>query len=182
MDYDPNVDAARYFALSILPLILKENTSACFHIVGKDPAREVRALQDDASCVIHGAVPDVTPYFDSASVFVAPIRQGSGTRLKVLEALARGKAVVATSTGAEGLDLRPGVDLEIADAPDAFARACIRLLADPPARERLGNSGRQRVMDLYRWEKIGAMAERVLLATPNAVLANGPPSATETYG
>jgi glycosyltransferase involved in cell wall biosynthesis len=175
MDYDPNVDAARFFALSILPKIRQDDESSSFHIVGKDPAPEIVALQDSPGCVVHGAVADVTPYFERASVFVAPIRQGSGTRLKVLEALARGKAVVSTSTGAEGLDLRPGIDLEIADDPAGFARICVRLLNDPEARRRLGASGRQRVLELYRWEKIGAMAERVLLPE-QATLTNGPAS------
>jgi glycosyltransferase involved in cell wall biosynthesis len=122
-------------------------------------------LHDGSTCVVHGLVPDVTPYFEQAAVVVAPIRQGSGTRLKVLEALGRGKAVVATSVAAEGLDLRPGVDLEIADDPEAFARACAHLLADPAARRELGATGRRRVLERYRWEDIGAMAEKVLFAS-----------------
>jgi glycosyltransferase involved in cell wall biosynthesis len=173
MDYDPNVDAARFFARSVLPRVRREYPGTCFHVVGKDPAPEVLELHDGRGCVVHGLVPDVTPFYERASLVVAPIRQGSGTRLKVLEALARGKALVSTSTGAEGLNLRPGIDLEIADEPDAFARACVRLLTDPAARARLGDAGRQRVLECYRWDKVGRIAERVLTPPEHAPCANG---------
>jgi glycosyl transferase family 1 len=80
---------------------------------------------------------------------------------------------VSTSTGAEGLDLRPGVDLEIADEPEGFARTCVRLLNDPAARERLGTCGRRRVLERYRWDRIGELAERALTPAPDALPANG---------
>jgi glycosyltransferase involved in cell wall biosynthesis len=162
MDYDPNIDAARYFARDILPRVRAQVDHANFHIVGKDPDPSVRALHDGKTCLVHGMVPDVGPYYESASLVVAPIRQGSGTRLKVLEALAKGKALVSTSTGAEGLDLRPGRDIEIADDPARFADACVRLLANPKIRRQMGASGRERVLELYHWDKIGAVAESIL--------------------
>jgi glycosyltransferase involved in cell wall biosynthesis len=162
MDYDPNVDAAQFFHQAILPMIREVEPEACFHVVGKNPHPSVQALQDGTSCIVHGLVADITPCYEKASVVVAPIRQGSGTRLKVLEALARGKALVATSVAAEGLDLRPGIDLEIADEPVAFARACCRLLGNPPARRQLGAAGRARVFERYRWDAVGTAAERVL--------------------
>jgi glycosyltransferase involved in cell wall biosynthesis len=93
---------------------------------------------------------------------VAPIRLGSGTRLKVLEALARGKALVATSIAVEGLDIRPGVDFELADTPTQFSAACIRLLGAPEARRRLGDSGRRRVLERYTWDAVGEAAHRVI--------------------
>src|SRR5262249_52274512 len=162
MDYEPNIDAACFFGNSIFPQVRQLQATASFHIVGRNPSPLVLALRDGANIVVHGRVPDVTPYFERASVVVAPIRQGGGTRLKVLEALGRGKALVATSTAAEGLDLRPGVDLEIMDDPDAFARTCARLLGDPVARQRLGTSGRQRVFERYQWDNIGKRAEQLL--------------------
>jgi glycosyltransferase involved in cell wall biosynthesis len=171
MDMDPNIDAVMFFARSVLPRLRALIPETCFHVVGKDPPVIVRTLHDGVSCLIHGLAPDLTPFYESASVVVAPIRQGSGTRLKVLEALAWGKAMVATTTAIEGLDLRPGVDLEIADDPEALARTCTRLLRDPAARHRLGEAGRQRVSERYRWDKIGEMAECVLTPAPNC-LAN----------
>ena len=104
----------------------------------------------------------MTPYFEKAMLVVAPIRMGSGTRIKVLETLARGKAMVATSTAIEGLDLRPGVDLIVADRADQFADECARLLRDPAARQQLGSAGRQRVLERYRWSNVAREAERAL--------------------
>jgi glycosyltransferase involved in cell wall biosynthesis len=167
MDRAPNIDAILLFYDSILPAIRRLHAGACLHIVGKDPDPVVTALDDGSRCIVHGRVADLTPRYERAAVVVAPIRQGSGTRLKVLEALGRGKALVATSMAAEGLDLRPGVDLEIADEPETFARACARLLGDPAARRRLGDTGRRRVQERYRWDEIGRMAEQVLVSSPN---------------
>jgi len=104
----------------------------------------------------------MSPHYDAASVVVAPIRLGAGSRLKIPEALVRGKAVVASSIAAEGFGLRPGIDIEIADTPEAFAAACARLLADPAARARLGASGRRHVLEKFGWDVIGKAAEKVL--------------------
>ena len=82
------------------------------------------SLDNGDDCIVRADVPDLRPHYERASVVVAPLRWGGGTRLKILEALAMGKAVVATTLAAEGIDLRPGVNLEIADAPEDFARAC----------------------------------------------------------
>ncbi len=84
--------------------------------------------------------------------------------MKILEALGMGKAVVATSLAAEGIDLRPGEDLELADTPEEFARACARLLADPARRRRLGSAGRDRVRARYGWSAIGESFNQMLLA------------------
>jgi glycosyltransferase involved in cell wall biosynthesis len=162
LDYLPNVDAVTFFRKAILPAIWSRSADATFHVVGRNPDPLVTALSDGARCVVHGSVRDVAPFYERATVVVAPIRQGSGTRVKVLEALGRGKALVATSVAAEGLDLRPGVDLEIAETPEAFADACTRLLGDPEARRKLGAAGRRRVLERYRWKAIARVAERVL--------------------
>ncbi len=159
LSYVPNIDAVQFFHESIFPKIRRLAPNASLTIVGKEPERAILDLHDGSTCVVKGEVTDLTPHFASASLVVAPIRLGSGTRIKVLEALARGKAVVATSTAAEGLNLRPGIDLEIADSPEAFTGACVRLLADPAARRRLGAAGRLRVRELYHWGAIAGYAE-----------------------
>jgi glycosyltransferase involved in cell wall biosynthesis len=114
-------------------------------------------------CIIHEDVPDLAPFYEAAKVVIAPIRLGSGTRLKILESLAYGKATVATSIAIEGIDLRPGVDIAVADDPDTFARVCGDLLDDARARSALGKTGRERVMEKYRWEAIVKSAEQLLL-------------------
>jgi glycosyltransferase involved in cell wall biosynthesis len=162
LHYAPNVAAVQLFHDSILPLVKRARPDAHFHIVGRAPVPAVRQLHDGTSCSVHGDVPDVTPYFERASVVVAPIHLGSGTRLKVLEALARGKALVATSTAVEGLDLRPGVDFELAYDEAQFSAACVRLLESPAVRRQLGDEGRRRVLERYTWEAIGEVAHRVI--------------------
>jgi glycosyltransferase involved in cell wall biosynthesis len=169
MSYAPNIEAVQFFTQSILPKIRETHPEACLHIVGRAPEVEVKALHDGITCIVHGEVPEVSPYYEKASVVTAPIRLGGGTRLKVLEALVRGKALVATSIAAEGLDLRPSVDLEIADTPDAFAAACVRLLEDPARRRQLGLSARQRVLERYEWQQIGKVAAHALEANLESV-------------
>jgi glycosyltransferase involved in cell wall biosynthesis len=113
--------------------------------------------------LVAGSVPDLEPYYRRAALVAVPMRLGGGTRIKVLEALAHGKALVTTSIGAEGLSLRSGEALEIADGPDAFADACVRLLGDAAARRRLAENGRARVLERYEWDAVlGRSLEDVL--------------------
>jgi glycosyltransferase involved in cell wall biosynthesis len=164
LDYGPNIDAVRFLRVEILPRVRAAVPDARLVVVGRAPVAAVRALDDGDTCRVVGPVPDLAPWYGSASVVVVPIRMGSGTRLKVLEALSWGKAVVATRVGAEGLDLRPGLDLELADTPDAFAAACSRLLQDPAARARLGEEGRARALARYDWNMVEEAADRALTA------------------
>ena len=96
-----------------------------------------------------------------AAVVVVPLRIGGGSRLKILEALAAGKAVVSTSVGAEGLELNPGEHLLIADDPKEFAQKVVELLRSPDRRRRLGQAGRQRIIECYDWENIAKKLEEV---------------------
>ena len=110
-------------------------------------------------------MPDLEPYYRRAALVVVPMRLGGGTRIKVLEALAHGKALVTTSVGAEGLSLTPGEALEIADGPEAFADACVRLLGDAAARRRLGERGREEARERYEWDALlgGCMGDVLAL-------------------
>ena len=169
IDWYPNEDAVSFFADEVLPKIherIKAITPALrghlpppevkFSIVGGNPSRRVQKLADRQGIVVTGRVADIKPYFEEATVFVVPLRIGSGTRLKILEALAMGKAIVSTSVGAEGLALRNGEEIFIADEPTAFADAVTRLLTDALLRRRIGENGRARVERDYDWRSIGA--------------------------
>ena len=155
MDWYPNEDAVGFFADEGLPRIQERVPDVRFSIVGGNPSARVQKLAERKGIVVTGRVPEIKPYFAEATVFVVPLRIGSGTRLKILEALAMGKAIVSTSVGAEGLDLKDGEEIFIADAPIAFADAVTRLLTDAPLRRRMGEKGRARVERDYDWQSIG---------------------------
>lgn len=154
MSYLPNIDAVHYFSAQILPLIRHNYPQAVFQIAGRDPDPKLKALANEPYIQIGGFVEDIRPSLAACSVFVVPLRAGAGTRLKILEALAMGKAVVSTTIGAEGLNVQPEENILIADQPAEFARQTMRLLADPELRIRLGQAGRRLVERQYSWEKI----------------------------
>ena len=155
MDWYPNEDAVAFFTDEVLPRIQEKVPDVAFSIVGGNPSTRVQKLAEREGVVVTGRVPEIKPYFAEATVFVVPLRIGSGTRLKILEALAMGKAIVSTTVGAEGLDLRDGEEIFIADEPIAFADAVTRLLTDSELRRRMGESGRARVERDYDWRSIG---------------------------
>jgi polysaccharide biosynthesis protein PslH len=154
MNYPPNVDAARYFVAEILPLVRQGEPRATLHIVGSNPTFEVTSLGCD-SVIVHGRVPDMRPYYRAAAVVVVPVREGGGTRLKVLEAAASGRAIVSTTLGLEGLDFAPGRDAVVADTAADFAMQVVELLHDAPRRELLGAQARERALR-HDWNRIGA--------------------------
>ena len=164
MDYRPNVRAAVWFCTEILPAIRRERPDCPVTIVGAQPTAAVRALERLPGVTVTGAVPDTRPYVSRAAVTVVPIRAGSGTRLKILEALALGRAVVSTTAGCEGLNVVDGEQLLVADEPDLFARHVVRLLGDVAERERLGAAGRRLVEARYGWDAAVATVERVYAA------------------
>ena len=155
MDWYPNEDAVAFFADEVLPSVQDKVPDVRFSIVGGNPSARVQKLAERDGIVVTGRVPEIKPYFAEATVFVVPLRIGSGTRLKILEALAMGKAIVSTTVGAEGLDLKDGEEIFIADEPAIFADAVTRLLTDPPLRRRIGENGRARVEQDYDWRSIG---------------------------
>lgn len=155
MDWYPNEDAVTFFAEEVLPLIQKSVPDVQFSIVGGNPSERVQRLENREGIVVTGRVPEIKPYFAEATVFVVPLRIGSGTRLKILEALAMGKAVVSTTVGAEGLALQNREEIIIADKPTVFAEEVIRLLTIPSLRKNIGENGRRRVEQNYDWRNIG---------------------------
>jgi sugar transferase (PEP-CTERM/EpsH1 system associated) len=160
MDFRPNVDAVLWFAQAVLPLIRQQSPQTRFWVVGKDPHPRLAPLAADPGVVVTGWVEDVRPYIAGAALYVIPLRIGGGTRLKVLEAMAMGKAIVSTTLGCEGFELEPNQELSIADTPDEFAAAVLALLQDPDGRERMGHTAHRYARSLYDWRMIVPLLER----------------------
>jgi glycosyltransferase involved in cell wall biosynthesis len=155
MDWYPNEDAVLYFLESILPRIRREVPGASFSIVGRSPtARVIAAAAASVGVRVTGTVDDVRPHMAQGAVYVVPLRIGGGTRLKIFEAFAMGKAVVSTTVGAEGLPLVSGQHFMQADDPADFARAVVTLLQDPLRRRSLGAAGRELVETRYSWKQV----------------------------
>ena len=163
MLYPPNADAARWFLRDIFPRIQNVYPAARLFLVGGDPPRDLIALARRAGpqVVLTGNVPDLAPYYRKADVAFAPLRAGGGTRLKILEAMARGRPVVSTTLGAEGLDVRHGEHLLIADTPQEIADAGIALFSQHALREEIRRNARALVESKYSWD---ACADRQLMA------------------
>ena len=154
MDWFPNEDGMLHFVSEILPLIRREVPGTAFTVVGRDPSPRLREAAAGARVHVTGRVDDVRSYVAEAAVYVVPLRVGGGTRLKIFEALAMGKAVVSTTVGAEGLPLVPGEHFIAADDPALFARAVVSLLRDPGRRRVLGDAGRRLVEERYSWPQV----------------------------
>lgn len=158
MDYRPNVDAARWLAHRIWPAVRAALPQARLYLVGRRPFPAVCRLQEIPGIHVTGEVPDVRPYLAGATVYVAPLRAGGGTRLKVLEAMAMGKAIVSTPMGCDGLAVMDGVHVQLADG-EAFAAAMIALAQDPERRRALGEAARRLAVARYDWEQTLAPLE-----------------------
>ncbi len=151
MDYRPNVDAVLWFARQVLPRIRQQIPQAHLWIVGQRPHRRLDPLRADPAITLTGQVESPQPFIAGAAVYVVPMRMGGGTRLKVLEAMAMERAVVATRLGAEGFPVTDGQELLLADEPEAFAEAVVSLLRDPQRRAELGRVARAFVQAHYDW-------------------------------
>jgi glycosyltransferase involved in cell wall biosynthesis len=160
MDFRPNVDAVIWFCREVLPLVQSDFPSVHFFIVGQSPNRRVISLARNPAVTVTGYVEDVRPYISRALVYVLPLRMGGGTRLKLLEAMAMGKAIVSTSLGCEGFDVTYGRELLVADDAEGFAQLVVELLRDAQRRERFGKEAR-RFAERYDWRKIVPRMEQV---------------------
>ncbi|MBI3621542.1 MAG: glycosyltransferase, partial [Nitrospirae bacterium] len=159
MDWYPNEDAMLYFMGAILPRIRQDVPDVSLTVVGRNPSARLAEAASTIGVQVTGTVDDIRPHVDEAAVYVVPLRVGGGTRLKIFEALAMGKAVVSTTVGAEGLPLIPGEHFLRADDPADFARAVVALLRDPNRRQALGMAGRRLVEERYAWPRVAAEFE-----------------------
>ena len=164
LDYLPNQDAANYLCREIFPLLKKSFQSVKILLVGRKPSHEMLSLASEA-IEVWGDVPEVEPYYRQASIAVVPLRAGSGSRLKILEAMALGRPVVSTRKGAEGLDIQAGKDFLAADDPAAFAASIAMLLNDPGLYRNGSLQARKTVEEKYDW----SASARKMLAIYNKV-------------
>jgi sugar transferase (PEP-CTERM/EpsH1 system associated) len=163
MDWMPNQDGVLYFLRSVLPLIRREIPEVKFSIVGRQPSEKLREIANATSGVqVTGRVDDIRPFVHEASVYVVPLRIGSGTRLKIFEAMSMGKAIVSTTLGAAGLPVNNGKDIFLADTPEELARKVVLLLRDRTERARLGAAARRLVEQRYSWTSVAAEFDGVL--------------------
>jgi len=163
MDWLPNEDAILYFVDAILPSIKRQCPGVSLEVVGRNPSRKLQALAErEKSMRLTGWVEDIRPFVARGSACIVPLRIGGGTRLKIFEAMAMGKAVVSTSVGAEGLPVRSGENILLADTPNEFADSVISLLRDPQERKRLGASARTLVEEKYGWSKVAEGFARIM--------------------
>jgi glycosyltransferase involved in cell wall biosynthesis len=151
MDFRPNVDAMLWFAGQVLPLIRRQVPQAHLWIVGQRPHRRLNALRRNPGVTLTGWVDQIQPYIAGASVYVAPLRMGGGTRLKLLEAMALERAVVATELGAEGFPVIDGQELLLANTAEDFAGTVVALLQNPERRTEMGRRARRFVQAGYDW-------------------------------
>lgn len=176
MDWAPNEDGILFFADKILPLIRREIPGVTTWVVGRSPSAKIKELGDkDPSIKITGRVDDIREYVRRGAVYIVPLRIGSGTRLKIFEAMAMGKAIVSTTLGAEGLPVTHDKDVLLADEPGDFARATIRLLQSASERSRLGDAARRLVQEQYSWATVAEVCNQVLhkVVAQKAASSNG---------
>ncbi len=172
MDYQPNVVAVDWFCKFVFPMVRKQIPNILYQIVGRSPKESVQRWHDlqeleaaqgcdefsaneKVGIEVTGRVESVVRYLNQASIVVVPLLNGGGTRLKILEAFAANKAVVSTTKGAEGIEAKPDKEILIANEPQAFANAIIRLIRNPTEAKRIGEASQKLASQLYDWRSIG---------------------------
>ncbi len=151
MDYHANIDGALWFARNVWPELRRILPGTVFTIAGRRPDPDVRSLADRPGVEVTGTVEDIRPYYRDAIAAVVPLRVGSGTRLKIPEAMAAGVPVISTALGAEGLDLKPGAEISIARTPDEWAREIRVLLEDERRWAARAEAGRRLARERFDW-------------------------------
>jgi glycosyltransferase involved in cell wall biosynthesis len=161
MSWPPNEDAAEHFARDIMPAIRDRIPDASFWIVGADPTARVRSLASVAGVHVTGTVDDIRPWIWSAAVYASPLRFGLGVKNKILEAMASGAAIVATTPSLSGTPMISGRDAMVADNDADFAEAVVRVLSDPGLRNSLSREARRKAETEYSWDSIASKFEEL---------------------
>jgi glycosyltransferase involved in cell wall biosynthesis len=170
MNFEPNMDGVEYFCREIWPRVLKAVPNARFRIVGKEPVASVRRLASE-SVEVTGTVPSVAEHLQQAWVLVVPLRMGGGTRLKIYEGMAMGRAIVSTTIGAEGLEVRNGRDIILADQSETFGDAVITLLQNSELRKRYELAAAEAVAQ-FGWASVAEKFVAVLAGAVQAKSSN----------
>jgi glycosyltransferase involved in cell wall biosynthesis len=154
LHYPPNADGIRWFVQEVFENVRRQDPQATLTIVGKNPPQDFLALAAERpdAVKVTGYVPDLRPYMEQAALLVVPVRVGSGMRVRILEALAYGMPTVTTTIGLEGIEARNGEEVLVADDPQAFSDAVLRLLQDEDLRTKLSRCGRRLAEERYDWQ------------------------------
>ena len=162
MDWMPNEDAILYFVEAILPQLRHEFPGIALRIVGRSPSQRLVSLAArEKNLQVTGSVEDIRPHVLDAAVYVVPLRIGGGTRIKIFEAMAMGKAIVSTSIGAEGLPVQHNENIILADQPAEFAQQVARLLRDTRERQKIGRAARALVEENFSWLRVAGVFDEV---------------------
>jgi polysaccharide biosynthesis protein PslH len=165
VNYYPNTDGILYFLDAIYPKITRRRSTVSLKIVGMNPPPAITSRRSQ-NIEVTGFVDDPLPYLDQATAVIVPLRIGGGTRFKIVEAMAMGKAIVSTRLGAEGIDLVHDEHALLADEPDDFARQVDRVVADHALRDRLGQAARKLAIERYGWPAAVNKLEQFYGAVP----------------
>jgi glycosyltransferase involved in cell wall biosynthesis len=161
MSWHPNRDAVRFFLTEVWPGLVKEIPDLRLFLIGRNPPKEARTAPHAGRIEAPGFVDDVRRYLARSHVFIVPIRVGGGTRLKIVDAMAAGKAVVSSAIGYEGLRVVDGEHLVRADSPEEYQDKIERLLKDRSLRKDLGKRARSLVEKEYAWQVVGEKIRKV---------------------
>lgn len=151
MDWMPNIDGVLWFAREVLPKVREQMPEVRVKIIGRNPPASIRALAADPAIEVTGTVPEVQPHVHECRVIAVPLLAGGGTRIKIFEAMAMGVPVISTTIGAEGLPVRHGEEIEIADDAESFAQGTLKLLADAAAAARMALNARELMEQRFSW-------------------------------
>ena len=163
MDYLPNIQGVHWFVERVLPLIHASRPATTVALVGKYPDSSIQALAvKDSRIRVTGTVPDVRPYLWNAEASIVPLLAGSGTRLKIYEAMAAGVPVISTALGAEGLAYTDGTDIVLASDPESFAAACLDLLEHRGRRDSIAQAGHALVKSRFDWSAVAEEFQGIL--------------------
>ncbi|WP_297423412.1 glycosyltransferase [Clostridium sp.] len=165
MNYEPNVQAVKYFSESIFPKIKEKYENVKFYIVGKKPTKEVKDLELIKGIKVTGFVESTEKYLYDADIVVIPLLSGGGVKIKLFEALGKRKIVVTTSKGVEGTEFTHREDLLVADESNKFAQYCIEILSNKSKYEYLGDNGYKKLNSIYSWNEIGKKYKKFIEST-----------------
>ncbi|HUM68800.1 MAG TPA: glycosyltransferase, partial [Chloroflexota bacterium] len=168
MSYHANISMSLHLVHDIMPRVWQQNPAVKLLVVGKDPTPEIAELNQHPAITVTGTVPDIPPYLHQATLAVAPITYNAGIQNKILEAMACGTAVVTTSQAISSLNIQPKQEIAIADTPEDFSQAILKLLRDEQTRQEMAKAGYTYVRNHHNWETIAHNLESIYLETMHA--------------